>query len=68
MTPAPHQLDLHRTMAEEKKWQIVQQTTMGWFKSPEANTSGLTKEQCKVRLDQLINEGISPKDLKAVPD
>ena len=55
-------------MTQEKKWQIVQQTTMGWFKSTDTNTQGLTKEQCKVRLDQLINEGISPKDLKAVPD
>ena len=42
-------------MTQEKKWQIVQQTTMGWFKSTEPNTQGLTKEQCKVRLDQLIN-------------
>ena len=68
MTPAPHQLDLHRTMANVKKWQIIQETTMGWTKVDEPNCTGLTKEECKVRLEQLINEGMNPNYLKAVPN
>ena len=44
-------------MAEVKKWQIIQETTMGWTKVDEPNCTGLTKEECKVRLEQLINEG-----------
>tara|TARA_B100001996_G_scaffold186131_1_gene142346 strand:- start:4175 stop:4342 length:168 start_codon:yes stop_codon:yes gene_type:complete len=55
-------------MAAIKTWQIIQETTMGWTKIDEPNCTGLTKEQCKVRLEQLMNEGFNPNDLKAVPD
>jgi len=67
LTPAPHQFDFHN-MAAIKTWQIIQETTMGWTKIDEPNCTGLTKEQCKVRLEQLMNEGFNPNDLKAVPD
>ena len=50
----------------EKLWQIVVQSTMGWHECTEPNCKGLTKEQARVRLNQLLNEGHSPKDLKAV--
>ena len=49
--PAPHQLDLHKTMGcNIKKWQIIQETTMGWTKVDEPNCTGLTKVR-NVRLD-----------------
>lgn len=54
-------------MAGVKKWRIIQNTTMGWFDVQEPNCSDLTKEDCKVRLEQLMNEGFNPNDLKAVP-
>ena len=40
----------------------------GMDKVDEPNCTGLTKEECKVRLEQLINEGMNPNYLKAVPD
>tara|TARA_B000000557_G_scaffold236379_1_gene212609 strand:- start:713 stop:880 length:168 start_codon:yes stop_codon:yes gene_type:complete len=55
-------------MSEIKTWQIIQNTTMGWEKLNEPGCTGLSKEQCKVRLEQLMNEGFNPNDLKAVPD
>ena len=38
------------------------------MKLTKPNTSKLTKEQCQVRLEELIAQGYNPNHLRAVPD
>tara|TARA_Y100000004_G_scaffold165882_1_gene197110 strand:- start:3048 stop:3212 length:165 start_codon:yes stop_codon:yes gene_type:complete len=52
----------------ETLYRIMEYGTTGWVDSPEANTTKLTKDQCKIRLDELIAEGCNPKYLKVVFD
>ena len=55
-------------MTDIKLWKILSNETTGWHEIEEASCRKLTKEQCSVRLEQLMNEGYNPKYLKAVPD
>ena len=50
-----------------KLWRVEQQGTMGWeVVHPKAIK--LNKEQAKKWLEFQINEGVNPKDLRAIPD
>ena len=50
-----------------KLWRVEQQGTMGWeIVHPKAIK--LNKEQAKKWLEFQINEGVNPKDLRAIPD
>lgn len=55
-------------MTDTKLWKILSNETTGWHQIEEASCRKLTKEQCSIRLEQLMSEGYNPKYLKAVPD
>ena len=50
-------------MTEERFYKIEQAFTTGW----EVIAENLTKEECKVKLDEYLAEGISPDYLRVVP-
>ena len=52
-------------MTQEKLYQIEEYVTSGWAVIDD--NKGMTKEQTKVRLEALINEGYNPNRLRAVP-
>ena len=52
----------------EKLYKIQHNETVGWEDIEEPRCTKLTKEQCSIRLEQLMSEGYNPKYLKAVPD
>ena len=52
----------------ETLYKILLNETVGWDEIDEFNTSKLTKEQCQVRLEELIAQGYNPNHLRAVPD
>ena len=53
------------TPQQELKYKIVQQATNGWHLIEDYATN-LTKDRCSQLLNQFINEGNNPNDLKAV--
>tara|TARA_R100000742_G_C4184132_1_gene18285 strand:- start:13 stop:210 length:198 start_codon:yes stop_codon:yes gene_type:complete len=48
---------------ELKLYQIVEQQTDGW-NLPDDTSNNLTKEQCDLKIEQLMKDGISPARLK----
>ena len=52
-------------MTQEKLYQIEEYVTSGWAVIDD--NKGMTKEQTKVKLEALINEGYNPNRLRAVP-
>ena len=53
-------------MAEEKKFKILERVTTGWHLIAN-NADNLTKEDCDRMLQDLVDQGQNPGDLKAVP-
>ncbi len=53
-------------MAEEKKYKILERVTTGWHLIAN-NADNLTKEDCDRMLQDLVDQGQNPGDLKAVP-
>ena len=53
-------------MTEEKKYKILERVTTGWHLIAN-NADNLTKEECDRMLQELVNQGQNPGDLKAVP-
>ena len=52
-------------MAEVKKYKILERVTTGWHLIAN-NDDDLTKEDCDRMLQDLVNQGQNPGDLKAV--
>ena len=52
-------------MADEKKFKILERVTTGWHLIAN-NADELTKEDCDRMLQDLVNQGQNPGDLKAV--
>ena len=55
-----------RTMADDKKYKILERITTGWHLIAN-NADELTKEECDRMLKELVDQGQNPGDLKAVP-
>ena len=53
-------------MADAKKYKILERITTGWHLIAN-NADDLTKEECDRMLQDLVNQGQNPGDLKAVP-
>ena len=53
------------TMTEEKRWKILERVTTGWHLISN-NADDLSKEECDNMLQELVNQGQNPGDLKAV--
>ena len=53
------------TMTEEKKYKILERVTTGWHLISN-NADDLTKAECDNMLQDLVNQGQNPIDLKAV--
>ena len=53
------------TMTEEKRWKILERVTTGWHLIAN-NADELTKEECDKMLQELVDQGQNPGDLKAV--
>lgn len=51
----------------ETLYRIEELVTSGWVLI-EPQSSKLTKEQCKIQLEQYIADGYNPNTLRAVPD
>ena len=49
----------------DKKYQILEQNSTGWWLH-DTGAQNLTKEQCNKWLNDLIEKGANPNDLKAV--
>ena len=54
-----------RTMADDKKYKILERITTGWVLIA-ADADELSKEDCDRKLQELVNQGQNPGDLKAV--
>ena len=52
-------------MADAKKYKILERITTGWHLIAN-NADELTKEECDNMLQDLVNQGQNPNDLKAV--
>ena len=52
-------------MADAKKYKILERITTGWHLIAN-NADELTKEECDNMLQDLVNQGQNPGDLKAV--
>ena len=48
----------------EKLYKIEELDTMGWINVQEPNCTKLTKEQCKLRLEELLAEGFNPNRIR----
>jgi len=55
-------------MTTTKLWKVIEEGTTGWELAEAEGCRRLTKEQAKVKLDQLMNEGRNPNRLRAIPD
>ena len=53
------------TMPEETRWKILERVTTGWHLISN-NADDLSKEECDNMLQELVNQGQNPGDLKAV--
>ena len=53
-------------MAAEKRWKIQELSTNGWT-SIDPTTDSLTKEECDIKLEAYMDDGIAPNRLRAVP-
>ena len=54
-----------RTMADDKKYKILERITTGWVLIA-ADADELTKENCDRKLQEYVDGGQNPIDLKAV--
>ena len=52
-------------MADDKRYKILERITTGWHLIAN-NADDLTKEDCDRMLQDLVNQGQNPGDLKAV--
>jgi len=52
----------------EKLYKIQHNETVGWGDIEEPQCTKLTKEQCKVRLEQLFAEGYNPNHIRIAYD
>ena len=53
-------------MTQEKRWKIQELSTNGWT-SIDPTTDSLTKEECDIKLEAYMDDGIAPNRLRAVP-
>ena len=53
------------TMTEEKKYKILERITTGWHLIAD-NAYDLDKPECDRMLEEFVNQGQNPNDLKAV--
>ena len=53
---------------DQTKYKVVELGTSGWCVKILSKMIGLTKDQCKVRLEFYLEEGISPDRLRAQID
>ena len=53
------------TMTEEKRWKILERVTSGWHLIT-ASAYDLSKEDCDKMLQEFVDQGQNPGDLKAV--
>ena len=60
-----YQSHKENTMADEKKYKILERVTTGWHLINN-NADELTKEECDRMLKELVDQGQNPGDLKAV--
>ncbi len=51
----------------EKRYDLQEMITTGWCNVDERNCTNLSKDDAKVRLQELINDGYSPNRLRAIP-
>ena len=51
-----------------KYWRVENNATNGWNITDPRLDVKLTKDQAKVRLEELIAEGYNPNRLRAIPD
>jgi len=55
-------------MTTTKLWKVIEEGTTGWELAEAEGCCKLTKEQARVKLDELMNEGRNPNRLRAIPD
>ena len=55
-------------MTKTKLWKVIEEGTTGRELAEAEGCRKLTKEQAKVKLDQLMDEGRNPNRLRAIPD
>ena len=60
-----YQSHKEKTMADDKKYKILERITTGWHLIAN-NADELTKEECNKMLQELVDQGQNPGDLKAV--
>ena len=60
-----YQSHKENTMADEKKYKILERVTTGWHLISN-NADELTKTECDRMLKELVDQGQNPGDLKAV--
>ena len=51
-----------------KIYRYLHNETVGWLDIDEPGCTGLTEEQCKVRLEELVQEGYNPNHLRLLYD
>ena len=49
---------------EDRLYKIQEQVTLGWVDIDEPNTTGLSRDECKARLLELMREGYNPNYLR----
>ena len=52
-------------MSDEKRYNLMQLDTTGWNIINNQDDVNLTKEQCDIRIEYYLNQGIAPERLKA---
>ena len=60
-----YQSHKEKTMADDKKYKILERITTGWHLIAN-NADELTKEDCDRKLQEYVDSGQNPGDLKAV--
>ena len=60
-----YQSHKEKTMADDKKYKILERITTGWHLIAN-NADDLDKEECDRMLKELVDQGQNPNDLKAV--
>ena len=53
---------------ENRLYKIQENVTLGWVDIEEPNTTGLSRDECKARLLELMREGYNPNYLRAQLD
>jgi hypothetical protein len=55
-------------MTTTKLWKVIEEGTTGWELAEAEGCRKLTKEQARVKLNELMNQGRNPNRLRAIPD